>query len=91
MLNSFIGVTDDVTADAAPAPPRIRPTTVDTSDKDGAVMLAHIFMRVPILEEVESSPDVLVRRPRLGRNGEDEEEHGGTARATVGKRLYRCC
>ena len=57
VLNNFIGVRD-VTAPeadaAAAAPPRIRPTTLDTSDREGTVMLAHIFMRVPIPEKADS-------------------------------------
>lgn len=92
MLKTFVGVRDVTAADAdaAAAPPRIRPTTLDTNESDGTEMLAHIFMRVPMVEFTESLVVDLVRGPRVRKKGDDEEEQGGTARAAV-ERRYPCC
>ena len=88
MLNNLVGFIDDA-AVAAAAPPRSRPTTLDTKERDGIEMLAHIFMRVPI---EDSGIICLVRHaPKVRTKGEDEKEQGATARDTVASRWFCCC
>jgi len=94
VLNNFVGEVTAAAAVAAAAPPRIRPTALDTNDRDGTEMLAHIFMRVPIVVELCEADlwiIALVRHPpapKVRRIGEDKEEQGAIACNTVGGRCW---
>ena len=92
-MKSFVGVRADAAAAPTAAPPRIRPTTFDTSDRDGAEILAHIFNRVPIVVDICETADSCIvdldRNPPApkGRKKIDpEDEQGATARVAVVRR-----
>jgi len=88
VLNNLVGVKDVAAAAtpaaAAPPPPRNRPTTFETNDNDGADILAHIFMRIPMLlflvvdmAVVDHPDDRLLLLVIDGRsNNEDVDEQG---------------